>query len=176
MWHYEKTQSQQCNNDDNDNDDTMMCGLNSLIDYDNVKTHDIWEKNMTTRREIHTEHIHSLGFEDRREAVTLWRLRCITKMSSHVEEPWITHSWSRKTEILIFYPVSVQVDLIGPQGTNNQDLWHLSANSAPRRMVRTNTIEERGCQRGANLAMLEGGLTSQKSSVSLANSEISWLK
>ena len=35
------------------------------------KTHDIWERNVTTRREISTEHIHFLGFGDIREGVTL---------------------------------------------------------------------------------------------------------
>ena len=33
------------------------CDLNPLMDYYNVKIHDIWERNVTTRRDILTEHI-----------------------------------------------------------------------------------------------------------------------
>ena len=50
----------------------QVCGLKSLVNYFNVKTHDIWEGNMATR-EILTEHIHSLRFWDIR-GVTLWRV------------------------------------------------------------------------------------------------------
>ena len=42
-------------------------GLNSLVDYFNVKIHDIWEGNVTTWREIQIEQIHSLGLWDIRE-------------------------------------------------------------------------------------------------------------
>jgi hypothetical protein len=47
----------------------------------NVKTHDLWEGNVTTMSEIKTENICSLGFQDIREGVTLrrslwWRLEC----------------------------------------------------------------------------------------------------
>ena len=42
-----------------------------LLDYFNVKTHDIREGNLTTRREIETEHIFFLGFRGIREGVTL---------------------------------------------------------------------------------------------------------
>ena len=38
------------------------CNLNSLMNYFDVKIHDIWEGHMTTRREIETELIHSVGF------------------------------------------------------------------------------------------------------------------
>ena len=47
------------------------------MDSFTIKTHDIWEDNLTTRREDQTEHIHSLGFQDIREKVTLQRLGCI---------------------------------------------------------------------------------------------------
>ena len=30
----------------------QACALDYLVDYFNVKTHDIWEGNVTTRREI----------------------------------------------------------------------------------------------------------------------------
>ena len=74
MWHHGIIQTQYCNIDNNDN---MMCAsmwFEFLVGYFNVKTCDIWEVNMTTRREIWTKHIHSLGFGDVREEVTLWRL------------------------------------------------------------------------------------------------------
>ena len=51
------------------------CGLNSLEDYFNIRALDIWEENVTTRQEILTEHVCSLGFWDVREGVTLRRLR-----------------------------------------------------------------------------------------------------
>ena len=38
------------------------CGLNSLMDRFNVRTCDIWEVNMTTRREIYYENIRPYGF------------------------------------------------------------------------------------------------------------------
>ena len=34
-----------------------VCGLNSLVDYFNIKIHNIWEGNMMTRRESWTWHI-----------------------------------------------------------------------------------------------------------------------
>ena len=34
----------------------QACVLNSLVDYFSVKTHDIWEGNMITRRNFETEH------------------------------------------------------------------------------------------------------------------------
>ena len=43
------------------------CGLKILVSYFNVKTHDIWEGNVTTRSQI--EHPRSLGFHDIREGV-----------------------------------------------------------------------------------------------------------
>ena len=49
VGHYGITQSQYCNNDNHDN---VMCGnvwFESLVDYFNVKTCDIWEENVTTR-------------------------------------------------------------------------------------------------------------------------------
>ena len=50
------------------------CGLNSLVVYFNVKTHDVWEGDMPTRSEIQTKKIYSLRFWDIREGVTLRRL------------------------------------------------------------------------------------------------------
>jgi len=45
-----------------------------MVDYFNVKTHDI---NVTKTREILTEYICSIKFQDMREGVTLHSLRCI---------------------------------------------------------------------------------------------------
>ena len=39
-----------------------MCGLSSLMNYFLVNACDIWEGNVTTRREVQIEHICSLGF------------------------------------------------------------------------------------------------------------------
>ena len=48
------------------------CGFNSLVVYFYVNTRDIREEYMTTRSELYTEDIRSLGFRDVREGVT-WR-------------------------------------------------------------------------------------------------------
>ena len=65
-----------------------MCGLNALVNYFNVKTCDMWEGDVTTRRDIWTKHICSLGFWDMREEatlqkVTLRRLWCISILGSY---------------------------------------------------------------------------------------------
>ena len=52
----------------------QACGLNSLVDCFNVKTYDVWEGNVTTRRGIQKEHICSLGFPGITEGVTLRRV------------------------------------------------------------------------------------------------------
>ena len=39
-----------------------------------VRVCDVWEGNVTTRREIYTEHICSLGFRDIREGAALQRV------------------------------------------------------------------------------------------------------
>ena len=52
----------------------LVCGLNPLVVYLNVETHDIWERNMTTRGEIQAENFRSLKMWDIREGVTLRRL------------------------------------------------------------------------------------------------------
>ena len=44
------------------------------MDYFNAEIHDIWEGNMTTRREIKTKNNCSLEFWDIREGVTLRRM------------------------------------------------------------------------------------------------------
>ena len=58
-----------------------------MVDYFDTQTCDTWETNVTKRREIETAHIHSLGFRDTREGVTLWRLGCIqqTKITRNRE-------------------------------------------------------------------------------------------
>ena len=48
------------------------CGLTSLVACIDDKFRDIRERNVTIRREIGTTNIHSLGFQDIREWVTLW--------------------------------------------------------------------------------------------------------
>ena len=93
-----------------------MCGLNSLVVYFNVQTRDVREGNVIAKSEIWTKNIHSLGFQDIGEGVTLMRLilqslECIclliwfnikhsifrTKMpraiiamvrTLHIEDPW----------------------------------------------------------------------------------------
>jgi hypothetical protein len=50
------------------------CGSTSLVVCINDKFCDIREGNVTIRSEIWTMYIHSLGFWDIRECVTLWRL------------------------------------------------------------------------------------------------------
>jgi hypothetical protein len=54
MWHYGVTQSQHCNNDNNDDNVIrasvwfdFLGGLGFI-----AKTHDIWKGNVTTRSEI----------------------------------------------------------------------------------------------------------------------------
>ena len=49
MRHYGMPHSQHCNNDA---DNVMDATMNSLTDYSNVKIYDIWEKDVTTRRDI----------------------------------------------------------------------------------------------------------------------------
>ena len=80
MWRYGIPQSQHCNNDNKYNDDNFnviinvrACNLKSLV-YFNVKTHNIWEGNVTIRNEISIENICSLGFWDLREGMILRRL------------------------------------------------------------------------------------------------------
>ena len=56
---------------------TMWCVRacwNSLMDYLNVKYCDIWEENVTTRRDTWSKKICSLGCHDIREGVTLRRM------------------------------------------------------------------------------------------------------
>ena len=50
------------------------CGLTSLVVCVNEKFRDIRGSNVTIRSEIWTTKIRSLGFQDIRERVTLWRL------------------------------------------------------------------------------------------------------
>ena len=50
------------------------CGQNSLVVCIHDKFHDIRERNVTIRSQIWTTKIHSLGFWDIRECVTLWWL------------------------------------------------------------------------------------------------------
>ena len=63
-----------------------VCGLNSVVDYCNVKTHDMWEGNVITWREISTEHICSLGFGDTIEWVKLRRWGCACVYSKERED------------------------------------------------------------------------------------------
>ena len=64
------------------------CGLTSLVVCINDKFCDIRERNVTIRSEIWTMNIHSLGFRDIREWVTLWRL-----ISWNYDVVWITLFW-----------------------------------------------------------------------------------
>ena len=76
MWHYKITQTQHYNNDITHNDDRLTtwcmqaCGLNPLMVYFDVKTHDIWEENLTIIGDIiYTKNIRTLGFRDTRGGV-----------------------------------------------------------------------------------------------------------
>ena len=77
MWHHEITQNHHYINDNN----KMMtawcmrvCGLNYLVVYTIVKTHDRWERNMTNKEwDLNWEHPFS-WFQDIREAMTLRKL------------------------------------------------------------------------------------------------------
>ena len=51
------------------------CGLTSLVDCFKDILRDIRERKVTTRSEIWTTNIRSLGFRDIREWVILWRLK-----------------------------------------------------------------------------------------------------
>ena len=53
---------------------TSMWFLHSLTVYFNVKPHDIWEGNVTTRREIAIDNVWSLCFWDISEGLTLRRV------------------------------------------------------------------------------------------------------
>lgn len=48
--------------------------MNSLVLYFDAKTHDIQKREVTTKREIETEHIRFLAFRDIREGATLQRV------------------------------------------------------------------------------------------------------
>jgi hypothetical protein len=51
------------------------CGLSSwALVCVHDKFHDLRERNVTRRSEVWTTNIHSLGFQDIRDCVTLWRL------------------------------------------------------------------------------------------------------
>jgi hypothetical protein len=55
----------------------------------NVETHDVWNGNVTTTKEVQTKHIHFLGFGDIREKMTLQnvilrRLRCML-LKKHID-------------------------------------------------------------------------------------------
>ena len=72
----------------------QACGLISLVDYFNVKACDIWEGNVTTRREILTEHICSpnmLGYKRGSDIleVVLRKLECTLIISQNVGGIWV---------------------------------------------------------------------------------------
>ena len=67
-------QSQYHNSDNADNVIFVVWSLWSIILIAN--TYDIWEENVTTRREFQTKHVRSLEFRDIREGATSRRLGC----------------------------------------------------------------------------------------------------
>ena len=76
MWHYGITQSQRCNNDNVYNYNNLMHARVRFFDeffddFFNVKTHDIWEINVTMKNGNLIENIRSLGLLDIRGEATL---------------------------------------------------------------------------------------------------------
>jgi hypothetical protein len=78
---------------------TTLCvqarGLDYLVVSLNVKTHDIWEVNVTRRSEVSTENICSLGFHDIRREVTLKKLilrslKCKLNGTDHIHDMVLT--------------------------------------------------------------------------------------
>jgi hypothetical protein len=80
------------------------CGLISLVDYIKVITCDVWEGNVTTRRDVLNEHICSLLFQDIREEVTLQRMTlCRLGCTMHVAH-WF-ETW--KDQVNLMEPCSI---------------------------------------------------------------------
>ena len=71
MWRCGMTQSQHRNNDNNCNDNNVMCASVWFALFGVYsRNYDIWEGNMTIRSEVQTKNIRSLGFQGER-GVTL---------------------------------------------------------------------------------------------------------
>ena len=73
-WHKKKNKNKNVTLHMLTHDAMRGCGLTSLVVCIHDKFHDIRERNVTTRSEIWTTNIHSLGFRDIGECVTLWKL------------------------------------------------------------------------------------------------------
>ena len=84
MSHYGITQNRHCNNDNTDNVMRASVWFEFFGGVFYCQNKHIWEGNMTTRSEIQTENIRSVGFQDdMREGATLRRsisqsLECIS--------------------------------------------------------------------------------------------------
>ena len=68
------------------------CGLTSLMGCITNKFCDIRERNVTIRSEVWTTKIRSLGFQDIRECVTLWRL-ILLSLGCTSNSAWFLLSW-----------------------------------------------------------------------------------
>ena len=86
------------------------CGLTSLVVYINDPIRDIEERNLTIRSEICSMHIRSLGFQDIRECVMLWKLilrslgctmRSLTYHSNMLDFEPPPPSWGATTHTLV---------------------------------------------------------------------------
>jgi hypothetical protein len=83
----EEEEEEEENNHILTHDAMWRCRLTSLVVCIDDNICDIRERNVTIRSQVWTTSIHSLGFRDSREQVTLWRfilrsLGCITKLES----------------------------------------------------------------------------------------------
>jgi len=74
------------------------CGMNSMVKYFNVKTYDIWEGNVTTKRKIWIEHIRSLEFWIIREGVMEGDI--VEDKVSHLPRFLLFQSWYNVTSDL----------------------------------------------------------------------------
>ena len=75
-------------------------GLTSLVVFINDKFGDIRERNVTIRSETWTVNIRSLGFQDIRECVTLWRLILWSLGCIHFNEHVIPAASHKKQPII----------------------------------------------------------------------------
>jgi hypothetical protein len=87
----------------------LVFGLNSLVVYLDVKAHDVWERNTTTRGEIEVENIRSVKFWYIR-GVTIRRLilqslACTHALGVHSKLPSITHVATKVHVILHIFVV-----------------------------------------------------------------------
>ena len=92
--------------------------VNSLVDWLNVKTCDIWEENVTIRKEVKTEHILSIGFRDIIEGVSLQMLGCVRIGSRLSSKLWKLGSFIYISVRTLFAPFELLVKCPIFRGSN----------------------------------------------------------